>query len=133
MEVSRRRSRTSARERHSSTTGSSNAAAVNVDRSRGTTPASSFERSRSCSTSLPSRSTCCSIASSAGRSTGSTPSTMFSSFARSAPIGVLSSCETFATRSRLSRSTSASCVAIVVNACASSPTSSLDVAVTRRL
>ena len=65
-------------------------------------------------------------------STGSTPSTTFSSVARSAPIGVRSSWEAFATRSRRIRSTSASSAAIELNARASSPTSSREVAVTRR-
>ena len=66
------------------------------------------------------------------RPAGSTPSTRFSSSACSAPIGVRSSCETLATRSRRIRSTSASSAAIALNARASSPTSSREVAVTRR-
>jgi len=53
--------------------------------------------------------------------------------ARSAPIGVRSSCDAFATRSRRTRSSSASSVAIESKARASSPTSSREVAVTRRL
>ena len=61
-----------------------------------------------------------------------TPSTTFSSTACSAPIGVRSSCETFATRSRRRRSVSASSAVMRLNARASSPTSSLDVTATWR-
>ena len=68
-----------------------------------------------------------------GRSAASTPSTRFSSCARSAPIGVRSSWDAFATRSRRRRSTCSSSAAIELNARASSPTSSREVAVTRRL
>ena len=56
----------------------------------------------------------------------STPSTRFSSTACSAVIGVRSSWVTLATRSRRTRSVSASSAAIWLNARASSPTSSRD-------
>ena len=76
--------------------------------SSGTAPDSSLERSSSCSTREPSRSTCSSISLIPCGVTCSTPSTRLSSRARSAPIGVRSSCEAFATRSRLMRSASSS-------------------------
>ena len=62
-----------------------------------------------------------------------TPSTMFSSTARSAETGVRSSWVTLATSSRRWRSTAARSSAIRLNAVASSPTSSVLVARTRRL
>ena len=108
------------------------AASSSSDRSSGTAPDSSFESSSSCSTRPPSRSTCRASSAASAARPGSTPSTRFSSGACSALIGVRSSWETLATRSRRSRSTSASSAAIELNARASSPTSSREVAVTRR-
>ena len=81
---------------------------------------------------VPSRSTCPSIAARLAASAASTPSTRFSSIARNAPSGVRSSCDTFATRSRRTRSTSARSAAMRLKARPSSPTSSREVAVTRR-
>ncbi len=62
-----------------------------------------------------------------------TPSTTFSSTARSAAIGVRSSCETLATSSRRCRSAASRSAAMVLKAVASSPTSSREVARTWRL
>ena len=97
-------------------------------RSSGSVADSSRERSSSCSTSRPSRSRLGERGRIDRDRVGSTPSTRFSSSACSAPIGVRSSCETLATRSRRIRSTSARSAAIALNARASSPTSSRDVA-----
>ena len=102
----------------------------------GVTPASTRERSRRSSTSRPSRSAWSSAAcrpagSDGARSVWATPSTRLSRTAQSAASGVRSSWETLATRSRRWRSTVARSSAIVLNARASSPTSSLDVVCTR--
>lgn len=80
----------------------------------------------------PRRSACFSMVRRVSGSGLSTPSTRFSRPACRAEMGVRSSCETLATRSRRRRSTSASCVDMALKARASSPTSSPDVAVTRR-
>ena len=69
-------------------------------RSSGTAPDSSRERSRSCFTRRPSRSTWASMVRNVSGSGSATPSTRFSSSACSAVIGVRSSCDTLATRSR---------------------------------
>ena len=69
----------------------------------------------------------------ASRASGSvTPSTRFSSWARSAATGVRSSCETLAISSRRSCVDRSRSSAIWLNACASWPTSSRLVARTRR-
>ncbi len=112
---------------------SSSGSTRNSVRSSGTTPDSRRERSRSCLTRRPSRSTWASIVRNVSGSGSVTPSTRFSSTACSAVIGVRSSCDTLATRSRRTRSVSASSAAIWLNARASSPTSSRDDVETRRL
>ncbi len=106
---------------------SSSGSTANAVRSSGTAPDSRRERSRSCLTSRPSRSTWASIVRNVSGSGSVTPSTRFSSTACSAVIGVRSSWLTLATRSRRTRSVSASSAAIWLNARASSPTSSRDV------
>ena len=119
--------------RDSRTASSSIGATSKTRRSSGTPPDSSRERSSSCCTSRPSRSTWASIVRSVSGSGGSTPSTRFSSTACSAVIGVRSSWLTLATRSRRRRSVSASSAAIWLNDRASVPISSREVAVTRWL
>ena len=100
--------------------------------SNGWSPDSRRERSSSWLTRRPRRRVWSSIVRSVSGSGSETPSTTFSSTACSAPIGVRSSCETFATRSRRRRSVSASSAVMRLNARASSPTSSLEVTATWR-
>ena len=91
-------------------------------------------RGRAAATTMrPRRSVWASIVRSTSGSAGSTPSTMFSRCACSAEIGVRSSWETLATRSRRMRSVSSSSAAMALNAAASRPTSSCDVTSTRWL
>ncbi len=104
--------------------------------SSGVTPASTRERSSRSSTRRPRRSAWSRAACNPSGSDGAgldwaTPSTRFSRTAQRAASGVRSSWETLATRSRRCRSTVARSSAIVLNALASSPTSSLEVVCTR--
>ncbi len=99
----------------------------------GTTPLSSRERSSRCSTSRPSRSVCFSAVRIVSGSASETPSTTFSSTARSAAMGVRSSCETLATSSLRWVSTASRSAAIRLKASARSPNSSRRSERTRRV
>jgi hypothetical protein len=91
------------------------------------------DRSSISVTSSDRRSVCANAVCSVAGSGWATPSTMFSSTARSAVIGVRNSCETFAISSRRCWSAASRSAAIMLNATANSPTSSRDVARTRVL
>src|SRR6266536_667949 len=99
--------------------------------SSGTSPDSSRDRSSSCSTNRDSRSACWSMTVSTAGFGSSTPSRRFSRCARRAEMGVFSSWETFATRSRRSRSSPSISPAIRLNATARRPTSSREATSTR--
>ena len=94
-------------------------------------PASTRARSSRSEARVASRSAWSSAVRRATGSGSATPSTRFSSTAHRAATGVRSSWLTFATSSRRWRSTAARSSAIRLKARASSPTSSLEVAVTR--
>ena len=112
------RARASARSR----TGGGRAAACPTRAARGRAAAAPAGRGA-----RPARASCANVSGSGSP----TPSTMFSSTACSAVIGVRSSWLTLATRSRRMRSVSASSAAIWLNERARVPISSCDVAVTR--
>ena len=97
----------------------------------GASPASTRARSSRSEASAESRSAWSSAVRRATGSGSATPSTRFSSTAHRAASGVRSSWLTLATSSRRCRSTAARSSAIRLKARASSPTSSLEVAVTR--
>ncbi len=114
-------------------TPSRNSRTSNGRASRSTTPSSILERSSRWVTSRPSRSVCSSAAPRVAGLGWTTPSTTFSSTARSAAIGVRSSCETLATSSRRCRSAASRSDAIWLKVAASSPISSREFTSTRRL
>ncbi len=112
-----------------SISGASSTASASIGR----VPESSRDRSSNWATSRPSRSVWASAVRMVTGSGAETPSTTFSSTARSPVMGVRSSWLTLATSSRRCRSTSPRSAAIALNALASSPTSSREVEFTRRV
>ncbi len=99
----------------------------------GTTPLSRRDRSSSVSTRRPSRSVCFRAVRIVSGSASVTPSTMFSSTARSPAMGVRSSCETLATSSLRWRSWASSSSAMTLIVWARSPSSSRRLSRTRRV
>ena len=115
----------------SATAESSSGRTSTVSRTSGALPASTRARSSRSVTRAVIRSPWSRAARRVAGSGSATPSARFSSSAQSAVKGVRSSWLTLATSSRRCRSTPASSSAIWLNARASSPTSSREVAVTR--
>ncbi len=115
----------------SATAPASRSATRTSETDRGATPASILDRSSRSVTRALSRSDWCSAPRRAASSGRTTPSTRFSRRARWAASGVRSSCDTVATSWRRWVSAEARSAAMALNARARSPTSSVEVAVTR--